>query len=59
METYKDNQNVSEVLKSLNNMKLAFDELPVKENKVSMSAEGFNKIKSEVTALRKKIVDTP
>jgi hypothetical protein len=59
LETYKDNQNVSEVLKSLNTIKVSFDELPLDEGKVKMTPEVFTKIRKEITALRKKIVDTP
>jgi len=59
MENYKENQNVSDVLKNLNTIKLAFDELKVVENKPQMTKEVFNKIKKEVSVLRKKIVETP
>jgi len=59
MESYKDNQNVSEVLVELNDVKAIFAELKEVEGKVQMSDEGFEKINEEVEALRKKIVDTP
>jgi hypothetical protein len=59
METYKENQNVSDVLKSLSNIKLAYDELKVVDNKVAMTTDSFKKIKKEVGSLRKKVVETP
>ncbi len=59
MENYKENQNVSDVLKNLNTIKLAFDELKTVENKTQMTKESFNKIKKEVSILRKKVVETP
>jgi hypothetical protein len=59
MENYKENQNVSDVLKSLNNIKIFFDELKVVDNKAQMDKAAFAKIKKEVSALRKKIIDTP
>lgn len=59
MEEYKDNQNVADVLKSLNTIKAAFDELKTVNNKVKMTTDGFNKIKREVSILRKKIIETP
>jgi hypothetical protein len=59
METYKENQNVADVLKSLNSLKSAFDGLKEVDNKVQMTVDGFKKIQSEITVLRKKIVDTP
>jgi len=59
LETYKENQNVSDVLKSLNNIKIIYSELKSEENKVQMTKEGFTKIRKEVTTLRKKIIETP
>jgi hypothetical protein len=59
MEAYKENQNVSEVLKSLNTIKLVFDELETVDNKVKMTIDSFNKIKKETSVLRKKVVETP
>ena len=59
METYKENQNVSDVLKSLNDIKLAFSELKTVDNKVQMNKDSFAKIKKGISTLRKKIVETP
>ena len=59
METYKENQNVADVLKSLTALKADFDELKTVENKTKMTTDGFKKIKGEASALRKKIVETP
>ncbi|MFN8258629.1 MAG: hypothetical protein U0W24_23265 [Bacteroidales bacterium] len=58
MENYKDNQNVSDILKSLSTIKAAFDELKEVDGKTQMTKEGYNKIKKEASALRKKIVET-
>ena len=54
METYKENQNVSDVLKSLSTIKLAYDELKAVDNKVTMTTDSFKKIKKEVGSLKKK-----
>jgi len=59
METYKENQNVSDVLKSLSSINAAFEELKAVDGKVKMTTDGFNKIRKEVSILRKKIVETP
>lgn len=59
LETYKDNQNVSDVLKSLSVIKAAFDELQTVDNKTKMTTDGFKKIKNEISILRKKVVETP
>jgi hypothetical protein len=59
METYKENQNVADVLKSLTSLKVAFDGLKVVDNKVQMTVDGFKKIHGEISVLRKKIVETP
>ncbi len=59
MESYKDNQDVSEVLVELNDIKAIFAELQEVEGKANMTEESFKKINEEVNNLRKKIVDTP
>lgn len=59
MEEYKTNQDVAEVLKGLSTIKAAYDELNAVNNKVKMTTDSFNKIKKEVSVLRKKIVETP
>jgi hypothetical protein len=59
METYKENQNVSDVLKNLSTIKLAYDELKTVDNKVTMTTDSFKKIRKEVGILRKKVVETP
>lgn len=59
MESYKDNQNVSEILVKLNDVNAIFAELQEVDGKVQMTEESFKKINEEVEALRKKIVDTP
>ncbi len=59
MESYKDNQDVSEVLVELNDLKAIFAELQEEDGKAKMTEESFKKINEEVDALRKKIVDTP
>ncbi len=59
MGTYKENQNVGEVLNSLNAIKVAFDELKTVDNKVQMTKEGFTKIRKEITKIRKKCIETP
>jgi hypothetical protein len=59
MQEYKDNQDVADVLKSLSTIKAAYDELNTVNNKVKMTTDSFNKIKKEVSILRKKIVENP
>ena len=59
METYKDNQDVSDVLADLNGVKASFDELKKVEDKYKMTEEVFEKINEKVEALRKKIVGLP
>ena len=59
METYKENQNVSDVLKSLATIKLAYDELKAENGKIVMTTDTFKKIKKEISVLRKKVVETP
>lgn len=59
METYKDNQNVAEVLVELNDINAIFAELKDVDGKAKMTQESFNKIKVEIEALRQKIIDMP
>jgi len=59
METYKENQNVADVLKSLSSIQAAYNELKPVDGKVKMTTDGFNKIKKEVSSIRKKVVETP
>ncbi len=59
MESYKDNQDVSDVLVELNDIKAIFAELQEVEGKTKMTEESFKKINGEINSLRKKIIDTP
>lgn len=56
-ETYKDNQNVSEVLADLNNVKTILAELQEVDGKVTMTDEVFVKLDKNIDVLRKKFVE--
>jgi len=59
MDTYKDNQNVAEVLAELHDINSIFVELPKIEGANVLSKERFEQIQTKIEALRAKIVDTP
>lgn len=58
IETYKDNENIVLILKELKVIEAIFAELPEKDGAVQLNEEQFGKIKDEIEALRKKVVET-
>ncbi len=58
LEAYKDNEDVSSVLKDLNEVKAVFDAIPEKDGVLDLSGENFKKVQAAVKALRKKVVET-
>ena len=58
LETYKDNENVKEVLDELKDIELIYSEMTEKDGVIEISKEQFDKIKVEIEALRKKAVET-
>ncbi|MEN8122082.1 MAG: hypothetical protein ABFS35_17165 [Bacteroidota bacterium] len=58
IETYKENENVNEVLKELKDIETIFTEIPEKDGVLELTEEHFNKIKNEIEELRKKAVET-
>lgn len=59
MDTYKDNQNVAEILAELHDINSIFVELPKIEGANVLSKDRFEKIQSKVEAIRTKIVEAP
>ncbi len=58
IETYKENESVSEILKELKDIEAIYAEIPEKDGVVELTEEHFNKIKEEIEALRKKAIET-
>ena len=58
LETYKDNENVSNVLQDLKKVEAIFKSIPAKDGRLDLNTENFNKIKTEIETLRKKIIET-
>ncbi|OQY05695.1 MAG: hypothetical protein B6I20_00720 [Bacteroidetes bacterium 4572_117] len=58
LETYKEDENVAKVLTDLNNIETIYNEVVEKDGVVELTQEQFNKIKEEIEALRKSVVET-
>ena len=58
IETYKENENVNEILKELRVIEAIYSEIPEKDGVIELTEEYFNKIKMEIDNLRKKTVET-
>ncbi len=58
IETYKENENVNEILKELRVIETIYSEIPEKDGVIELTEEYFNKIKMEIDNLRKKTVET-